>query len=288
MELFNDRLFEIPYNFCKNLIYTLKTLEVSNNNIYCIYLPAFHRDYQTGFRGVQDKTLIFDQQQYYDHINFLLRQGYQNKLQLLLQSTNPETNMQKDILSSYIKLGFTKFCVGNIEQGLIIKDIFPEADIVGSITMHTTKEDIENNLDLYKDIFTSLVLDFSYYKNINKIKELPKEFKYIMLINSLCNVKCRGDNHWRHKNPDGSRFHQEQCPGLFPFYQDDFNLTCLFRPMDLHLFDPYTFAYKLQDRGWPTNMIIRDLILYTTDYSYYPDIIYNEKLYLPKDINKKE
>ena len=58
--------------------------------------------------------------------------------------------------------------------------------------------------------------------------------------------------------------------------------------MDLHLFDPYTFAYKLQDRGWPTNMIIRDLILYTTDYSYYPDIIYNEKLYLPKDINKKE
>ena len=131
--------------------------------------------------------------------------------------------MQKDILSSYIKLGFTKFCVGNIEQALIIKDIFPEAEIITSITMHITKEDIENNLELYKELFSSMVLDFSYYKNLNKIRELPKEFKYITLINSLCNIKCRGDSHWRHRNPDGTRFHQTQCPGLFPFYQNDFS-----------------------------------------------------------------
>ena len=48
--------------------------------------------------------------------------------------------------------------------------------------------------------------------------------------------------------------------------------------MDLHFFDPYIFAYKLQDRGWKTQHIIRDLALYTTDWIYYPNIIYDDNI----------
>ena len=268
-----NRLFEVPYNFEKNLIFTLKTMNFSDQWIYCFYLPPFHKDYQTIVRGPYDMVQELDRIGYQNHINFLLKNQYENKLQLLLQSTKTEKNMPKNIVQEYIKLGFTKFCVGNIEQGLIIKDIFPEAEIVGSITMHTTKEDIENNLKLYKDIFTSLVLDFSYCKNINKIKELPKEFKYIMLVNSLCNINCTGDAHWAQK--DGI---YPECPGILPMLHD-FNLSCLIRPMDLHFFDSYIFAYKIQDRGWPTQQIVRDLVLYTTDYKPYPNILYDEALY---------
>ena len=55
--------------------------------------------------------------------------------------------------------------------------------------------------------------------------------------------------------------------------------SALIRPMDLKLFDPYIQVYKLQDRGWPTSDIIRDFILYTSNYSIYPNITIDEKLY---------
>ena len=49
--------------------------------------------------------------------------------------------------------------------------------------------------------------------------------------------------------------------------------------MDLGLFDLYISVYKLQDRGWPTSHILNDYILYNSDYSIYPNIIYDESIY---------
>ena len=59
----------------------------------------------------------------------------------------------------------------------------------------------------------------------------------------------------------------------------DWNSCARIRPMDLGFFDPYISIYKLQDRGWPSKDIIRDYILYTTNYSIYPNINYDERMY---------
>ena len=269
MDATNNRLFDIPYNFDKTLIYLIDTIYFLNQNIYCFSLPPFHEDYSYIIKeNFNNNKLFISKQEYYQHINLIntfIDNKYKNKLQLLLENIDKKDNMPKNVIQEYIKLGFTKFCVGNIEQGLIIKEVMPEAEVIGSITMHTTKEDIENNLDLYKELFTSLVLDFSYCKNINKIKELPKEFKYIMLINSLCNVNCK-------------EVSTQSIDLLLQSYKN-FETSCLIRPMDLQLFDPYIFVYKFQNQDQKIKHIVRDLVLYTTDWVYYPDIIYNEDLY---------
>ena len=52
--------------------------------------------------------------------------------------------------------------------------------------------------------------------------------------------------------------------------------------MDLGFFDPYISIYKIQDRGWPTEDILRDYILYTSEYDNLPGIIYNTNYYTSK------
>ena len=50
--------------------------------------------------------------------------------------------------------------------------------------------------------------------------------------------------------------------------------------MDLKYFDPYIAIYKIQDRSWTTDEIIKDIILYTkVDYSLWPGIEYDEDMY---------
>lgn len=76
--------------------------------------------------------------------------------------------------------------------------------------MHISKTKLEQNKDEYKQYFDAFVLDFGYNKDFIKIKGLPKEFKYMILINSRCNVFCDGDRHWW-----GDGF-SHTCPGIAP------------------------------------------------------------------------
>jgi hypothetical protein len=75
-----------------------------------------------------------------------------------------------------------------------------------------------------------------------------------------------------------------KCPGIYTGDSSSNNQTswetcAIIRPMDLGFFDPYIYIYKLQDRGWPTAEILRDYILYTTNYNLYPGITYDERMY---------
>ena len=265
-----NRQFEIPYNFDEKLLEGLDILKIKKDNVYCIYSAPFYQEYNGTNRGSNEVFKNLTLSEYNYQLKQIAKQ-YPNKMQLLLQRIDG-TIMSKQQLDRYISLGFTKFCVGTLEQAKLIKEIFPEADIIGSITMKITREDIKKNFEEYIKYFNGFVLDFSYGKDIQKIKMMPDQFGYIILINSICNTSCDGLHHWF-----GDPNKENRCPGLID--RAGFDHSCCIRPMDLKYFDPYIFAYKFQDRGWPTDEILRDIVLYTSEYSLYPGIEYKEGFY---------
>lgn len=246
------RKFELPYNFDKNLLLGYKLLDIDPNSIDCIYVPPFLKDYQTILR-CEDRYVTLSYEEYIDHIKYI-NDMFPGKLQLLLQQIKEENNMSSSLIQKYIDLGFKNFCVGNIEQAKIIKKIEPDAKIVGSIAMHITNEKLISNFNIYKEYFDSFVLDFSYNKNLARIKQLPKDFEYMILVNSSCNIHCEGDRHWwwHEKSP--------KCPGIYP--DVPYGESCLIRPTDLKVFEPYITVFKLQDRGWPTERILNAAAFY--------------------------
>lgn len=267
----NGIQFQLPYNFDTKLIDGFELLGGTADILDCIYLPPFHEDYVPILRThPNDKTLSFDWLQYVGHIDFL-NKHFPNKTELLLQRIDGVL-MPPNIIRKYITIGFTKFCVGTIEQAKIIKDIDSNLKIIGSIAMHMTVDELNNNKKKYQNLFDAFVLDFSFNKSISNIKKLPKDFEYIILCNSLCSIYCDGDRHWWTKD-----IYSMTCPGLYPAIK--FENSCLIRPMDLQFFTPYIKIFKLQDRGWDTNTILRDFVLYSSDYKNYPNIEYDEFLY---------
>ena len=252
------RQFEIPYNFDPKLIAGLNILQFDERAISCIYLPPYEFDYPS----IRKNDIMPNEKEHLSQIEMIQKQ-FPGKIQLLLQQPNDDYLMTGDLLNKYLKLGIKKFCVGSLNQAKEIKNIFPEAEIIGSISMHMTKENIENNKNEYLEYFNSFVLDFSYNKDIEKIKNLPNYYKYILIINSECDVRCNGNFHW---------FESEYQNFLCPF-QDDKTRTLetisLIPPFNLNLYDEYIYAYKIVERGSYTKDILRDLMLYTTNFKLY-------------------
>ena len=266
------RKFELPYNFDKNLILGYQLFGIDIDDIDCIYMPPFIKDYQSILRNNrEDPYTQLSYDEYLDHIQYVNSQ-FPGKMQLLLQKTNEEEIMPEHLIKKYIDLGFNNFCVGNIQQAKIIKQIDQNIKIVGSIAMHIDKEKIYANFKEYIRYFDSFVLDFSYNKDIVKIKQLPKNFEYMLLANSRCNIRCEGDRHWW---GDGK---SHKCPGLYPNIPH--NESCLIRPTDLYIFEPYIKVFKLQDRGWSTEMILREVALYCNNLDFYMGpIVANSSIY---------
>ena len=269
MKKFKLRQFEIPYNFDKNLIYGLEILNVNFDVIKFIYVAPFMEDYIGVYRENTNGKNKLTREEYEDHIKFLAEK-MPGKLQLLLQ--RPKDLMSEEKLKWYIDLGFTNFSCGSINQAKIIKNIDQNLTTVSSITMHIDDGKLLTNLE-YGKYFNEFCLDFSYCHNIQAIKMLPPYYNYMLLINSLCNCHCDGTHHWFHNPLDG----EMHCPGKLG--DIGFNDSCLVRPMDLDYFDPYISTYKLQDRSWSTADLLRDIVLYTTEFSIYPGINYNEGAY---------
>ncbi|MBE6148104.1 MAG: hypothetical protein E7167_01130 [Firmicutes bacterium] len=267
------RLFEIPYNFDIKLIESLKIFDPEGLTIACIYIPPFYEDYETILRGHESNLLIniLTRDEYEKHIH-LINSMFPNKLQLLLQKQ--EQIMSKEKLQYYINLGFSNFCVGNLEQAKIIKNIDSNFIVVGSISMRLTLKEINNNHN-YENYFDYIVLHFPFCRNLNEIKQLTKKYKYILLVNAYCHAHCDGKHHWEREYKTENSY----CPGRLGGNLLKWKYATRIRPMDLDLFSPYIEIFKIQDRGWPTRDILRDYILYSSDYSYYPEINYTERIY---------
>ncbi len=265
------RQFEIPYNFDKKLIDGLKLLNIDSNMIACFYIPPYWHDYISVDRDCSEQLSQMSWEEYVSHINYI-QENFPNKLQLLLQNITGKQILNIEQLQPYIDLGFNNFCCGTYEQAKIIKDINPTFTVVGSIRMHISKEILEKNKEKYKNIFDYFVLDFKYYRNIKAIKNLPLDFKYIILVNSWCNVNCSGDLHW-----DALPSKNFSC--LYWNTPRSWETSCTIRPMDLKYFDPYIAIYKLQDRAWSSDKILKDVIIYMNDYMAYMYSEYNENIY---------
>lgn len=160
---------------------------------------------------------------------------------LLLQQNN--FCIDDELLAYYINLGFNKFCVGSIEQAKQIKKFLPSAEVIASITMKITYEEFISNNKL--EIFDGFVLFFTFNRDLDLIKKLPKKYKYILLVNCGCNIHCDGTHHWFASRTfeEGNKPEQHRCPNkIKPTYWKD---TIRIRPMDLNIFDPYISIYKL-------------------------------------------
>lgn len=267
------RKFEIPYNFDPLYIDTLVSCKLTGPEIAMIYMAPFHEDYTTIIRKDPYNSRLLTREQYVAHIK-KVKSVFEGRMQLLLQNKTAILPIEK--LKWYIDLGFTSFCCGNPAQAEIIKKYNDKLTIIGSIVLHIEQEDLTRQLNAKKyEYFDYFVLDFSYGRDITKIKFMPENKKYLILVNAICHSHCDGDHHWNVKSSD----EHIACPGKYGVEHKNFSQTVWIRPMDLKYFDPWISIYKIQDRSWPTFEIIRDLILYTQDYSLYPGIEYNEGLY---------
>lgn len=264
--------FEIPYNFDTKLI---DFLEIYQNNItlHCIYLPPYKKHYRcakyyhSGNAGISVEDSCPETLELYEmHIKYI-NSKFPGKIMLLLQQNN--IMMQEDLLKYYFLLGINKFCVGSLEQAKIIKNLFPDEniEIIGSITMKINKAKLTKEYEKYFDGF---VLWFPFNRDIKRIKELPSNFKYILLINCKCCTFCDGTHHWL--APSKEAEHNLYCPRSILDGSDIskvFKDLIFIRPNDLYLFDNYISYYKLQGREYTTDLIISDIIYYTTNYKYY-------------------
>ena len=272
------RRFEFPYNFDKKLISILSTLDPLGKTIDCIYVPPFPKDYQTILRNGEQAAFLdsLERKEYEEHIAFI-NSHFPGKIQILLQK--PDIILPSGKIQYYINLGVQKYCVGSIEQAKIIKDIDKNLNVIGSISMQINKTKILDNFKEYNKYFNGFVLPFKASKTLNDLKNYPKNFYYILLINAYCNINCTGKNHWYFDYKSDTNI---KCPGILTGNNNssiNWDKSARIRPMDLGFFDPYIYVYKLQDRGWPTADIIRDYVIYTTDFSLYPGINYDERMY---------
>lgn len=256
---------EIPYNFDMNLISMLKQIDKHNNICNCIYLPPFQYDYVGAKHNYihlnnnsVNKNFPITRTEYVEHINFI-NKYFPNKIMLLLQQQN--CCMQKHLLTWYYNLGIKNFCVGSIKQALEIKNNFKDTEVIGSITMKVTPQDLQKK---EYEIFDGFVLFFPYNRDIELIKSLPKQYKYILLVNCQCDVICEGTHHW-FANSAEEKCSLLKCPH---HYRDQsWENIIKIRPMDLDLFDPYISSYKLQGREYLTVDLLRDIYLYSTDWN---------------------
>lgn len=263
--------FEIPYNFDPNYIDTLKNCNLVGDNIAFIYIPPYHEDYTTVIREEPYPMSSLSRAEYVNHI-IKIKTEFAGRMQLLLQNKN--TLLSEELLKWYIKLGFTHFCCSNPEQAKMIKTLDNSLTVIGSIVMHIQKNQILDS-DYYRNYFDYFVLDFSYGRDLEAIKNMPSSKKYMILVNAICHANCDGDHHWNIKSNKTPVI----CPGKYGVDHFNFDDTVLIRPMDLRYFEPYIDVFKIQDRSWETWEIVRDIILYTTDYSIYPGIEYTEMIY---------
>lgn len=268
---FIQKPFEIPYNFDINLINFLKIYKPFD--LHCIYLPPFGDDYPYSAKyNTLRKAKSFmqinfpdDRQDYEQHVKYI-RESFPQYLMLLLQSN--EKIMPIETLKYYLDLGFTKFCVGTIEQAQLIKELAPTAEIIGSITMKIEPDILYQDLQTYKKYFDCFVLWFPFNRDLDRINHLPKCFKYSLLINCGCTIKCDGTHHWFiQESEENAQFY---CPKKYnPQELNKYKNIVLLRPDHLYLFDKYITYFKLQGREYPTEKIIQDIVMFTTNFTRY-------------------
>ena len=183
------RKFEVPYNFDLELINELKKSDF-RENISCVYLPCFYLD-----GGNSRKNLIFEEkypknwEEYKKHLLKIKEVSY--PMILFQEGTSFNT------IKKYYSLGVRKFCLTDDRLAKEIKSNYADVEVILSITRCIKDSELQNS-DL--SMYDKIVLPFRYCRAIQLFEALPKDKKYILLVNSHCLYNCnRCKAHWHLK-----------------------------------------------------------------------------------------
>lgn len=258
--------FEIPYNFDPKIIDFI----IDNNYsdyISEIYVAPFIDDYAGAKRyycnpghteiSSQPKERI----EYEKHLKKILDSGL--RLSILFQ--NQEHLLTEDMLRYYVDLGATTFVVNNDETAKLIKAFNPQLKVIASITKKLSFSDFHHkDLSMYDEF----VLYFPFNRALDRIKELPPQYKYILLVNCGCGYTCPGTHHWfAGCDEDGKEL--VKGPGCVSGLFDQIIVVL---PTNLEIFDPYISGYKLQGREYSTPELLMDIKQYIKREMFNPFI----------------
>lgn len=242
------RKFEIPYVPCNEEVNKQFIDFYSNrfDKVESVYAASYIND---GLNTrAESKNFVTD----FDEYIYLMSQIKEHfPIEILFQK-----NSTKELIEKYYKLGYKRFTINNDELAKQIKKEYKDIILTLSITRLLQHNDL---FDLDLSYYDYIVLDYRYCRQISLLKELPKKYQYVLLVNSSCNYNNRSfcQLHWFNgetrcfKNKEKSSF---------------------IRPVDLVYFDDYIHHYKLQGREFFPNFIHRSITPYMRKKENYYDL----------------
>lgn len=236
-----NRLFEIPFNHDPNFLnFLIKNKMILNKYIKHIFIAPFIEDYKSTRHNEALKPNSRDM--YEDQINQLKQAGYE--ISILFNMPGIPSDEMIDYYSN--KIGATSFIIHNDDVAKKIKSL--GLVTIASITKRMQLEDLKTK-DL--SMYDYIVLDYTFNASYNRIEQLPKKYKYVLMVNTYCDFTCNFFDHWT-ENP------RYVCPKDINGYKN----TTYIHPSDLDKFDKHIAFYKIQGREYPTRTIQRDIMAY--------------------------
>ena len=225
------RKFEVPYVPCNEEVNKQFINFYSNrfDEIESVYAPSYINDGLNTRAEDENVTTDFDK---YIYLMSQIKEHF--PMEILIQKNSTE-----DLIEKYYNFGYKRFTINNDDLAKQIKKEYKNIILTLSITRLLKHIDL---FDLDLSCYDYIVLDYRYCRQISLLKELPKKYQYVLLVNSSCNYDDRSfcPLHWFEK--------QRKCIRLK-------EKSSFIRPVDLVYFDDYIHHYKLQGREFFPNFI---------------------------------
>ncbi|WP_373897907.1 hypothetical protein ACER0A_010265 [Haloimpatiens sp. FM7315] len=268
--------YEIPYNFDLELLNFLDE-KIDKNWIEFLFLSPFKEDSRNARSHVENVKREWGtyrvpetRKEYEKNIYEIQKRGYRPAV--LFQEEKP---ISKEKLKYYFKLGIKDFVVNCDELAMNIKDRNSNYNVVASITKIISAEDLwKNDYSMYDKI----VLYFPFNRAIDRIKELPSKYKYVIIANSYCAYNCvEAKRHWSSNTGQALKVN---C-----IKENNKDKLIYIPPEYTYLFEPYVENFKLQGREYPTYVLADEIYYYYNKlHNHEAGVIYNRL----SELNKNE
>ena len=222
--------FELPYNFDSDYFAFLNHYKKYFDYIKYIYMPAFK---EGNIQNTRETSGLLEKENYinYDKYAQCIKQFQSLNIDVCILI---QRNATVDIVKKYIEEFNIKYFVINDDAlATTLKELYGDKIyLILSVTRHLTFNQItKNDYSMYDEI----CLYFWFNKHLDKIKKLPKKYKYAILVNSWCCPFCSVKDSTAHWFDDNNH----------PCKKKDDSIIF---PESLCYFDPYINTFKMVDR----------------------------------------
>ena len=251
--------YEVPYNFDLAFVGELQKTALLDN-IEFIYLPAWKDDCVNTRMSVTFGN--YYPKSYAEYIERLVDLRQLNiPLCILMQR-----NASMELVEKYHSLGIRHFIINDDELARRIKERWDDVRLSLSVTRVLTFDEI---CDDHRDftMYDSIVLFYWFNRHFKEVTKLPKKYNYTIMCNNDCYWDCKWhDIHWFAQGSNMDEYMNNTAPACTECgkYHNELRDSAIIEPEDLRYFDPYVHSYKLVDRIWSTEWIMRALEFYAT------------------------